>query len=246
MRYFLIIFAGFVLAAVASMSASATKLTPPSSYSNISCANVRCGYGMSCVETPGGPVCEPASSAPSCASTLCMVGNQCVETASGPQCVPAQPSHPTYPSQPSYPSYPTYQQQSCAYGGYYQYGRLVCYPPPAWRHPYQYGWGHYYDPRPVPRPVPRPAPRPVPRPVPAPQPKPAPLPRPPWYPHGPDYVKPAPDPGTGYCTMEYDPVCAEKPVVCVRSPCKADRKTFGNSCSARQAEYTILYKGTCQ
>lgn len=224
MRYFLILVAGFILASLAGMSASATKMTPP----GVSCANVRCGYGMSCIETPGGPVCQQQSL--SCANVLCAQGNQCVETRTGPQCVPAQPSYPTYPTYPSYPTYPTYPQQSCAYGGFYQYGRLVCNPPPAWRHPYQYGWGHYYRP-PHYQPRPAPTPRPTPRP------------RPPWHPDGPDIVKPE---QPRFCTMEYDPVCAEKPVVCVQSPCLPDRRTFSNSCRAKQESYTVLYKGECR
>jgi len=169
------------------------------------------------VETPGGPICQQQSL--SCANMLCAQGNQCVETSRGPQCVAA-------PTQPSY-----HQGQSCAYGGYYQYGRLICYPPPRWRAPYQNGWGHYYRP-PAYYDPPRPAPRPRPRP----------RPNPPWHPDGPDVIEPEPR----MCTMEYDPVCGEKPVVCVRAPCPADRRSFGNSCSAKNSGYTVLYKGQCQ
>lgn len=220
MRYLLIVLSGLVLAALAGVTAEATKMTPPSYVS--SCANVRCGFGNSCIETPGGPVCQQQTV--SCANVLCAQGNQCIETSRGPQCVPAQPS---YPSQPTYPTPPSYNHgQSCAYGGYYHYGRLICYPPPAWRTPYQYGWGQYYNPPPrytPPRPTPKPRPRP------------------PWHPDGPDVV----EPGPRMCTMQYDPVCAERPVVCVRSPCLPDRKTFGNSCMAKNDGYTVLYKGTC-
>lgn len=230
MRNLLIILSGIVMAVIFGAQfgteAEAQKMSPPDYAFSISCANVRCASGTYCADRPGGPVCEPITSRPTCASTLCQVGNQCVETSTGPQCVPNRPSYPAQPTQPSYPTYPSYNYgQSCAYGGYYQYGRLICYPPPAWRHPYQYGWGQYYRPQPVP--VPRPQPRP----------------RPPWNPWGREHVKPAPDPGV--CTMEYDPVCGEKPVVCVRSPCPPLRKTFGNACSAKNDGYTVLYKGVC-
>lgn len=225
MRYIYILISAMIMALAWSVSAQATKMTPP----GVSCTNVRCGFGTTCIETPGGPICQQPSL--SCANVLCAQGNQCVETSTGPQCVPARPAAPTTPSYPSHPVQPTYPQQSCAYGGYYHHGQLTCYPPPAWRHPYQYGWGQYYNP--PPRYVP---PRPVPRPVPAP--------RPPWHPQGPDYTKPAPDPG--FCTMEYDPVCAEKPVICVKAPCSPVRKTFGNNCQAKQDGYTVLYKGVCR
>lgn len=237
MRYLIILVSAFLMAIVWTVTADATKLTPPST-SNITCSNVRCGYGMSCVETPGGPICQQQSV--TCANVLCAQGSQCVESATGPQCVPNQPSYPTYPN------YPTYPQQSCAYGGYYQHGRLICNPAPSWRQPYQDGWNHYYPPRYYPpRPAPRPTPRPEPTPRPTPRPTPIPSPRPPWHPGGPDIVLPE-NPEPRMCTMEYAPVCAEKPVVCVRSPCPPVRKTFSNSCMAKGEGYTILYRGECQ
>ncbi len=218
MRYLVILLSGLILSVISNAaSAQAQKMSPPDFISPMTCANVRCGSGTYCAERPGGPTCEPMATRPTCASTLCQIGNQCVETNSGPQCVPIQPSYPTHP--------PYNSGQSCAFGGYYHYGRLVCYPPPAWRTPYQYGWGQYYRPQPVP--TPRPTPRP----------------RPPWHPN-PESVEPEQPPR--FCTMQYDPVCAEKPVVCVRAPCPADRKTFGNSCMARQDGYTVLYKGVCR
>lgn len=226
MRYLSLLFSIVFITLFWSMSAEATKPTQPGP----SCAMVRCGFGTTCIETPGGPVCEQQSL--SCANVLCAQGNQCVETSSGPQCVaaptqptyPSYPSYPTYPSYPSYPSHPTYPPQSCAYGGYYQYGRLICNPPPAWRSPYQYGWGHYYNPPPPPRP------------------RPSPQPRPPWHPDGSGSM----EPGPRMCTMEYDPVCAAKPVMCVKSPCPPIRKTFSNSCMAKNDGYTVLYKGQCR
>jgi len=203
-------------------SAEATKPT-------YNCANIRCASG-NCVDTPGGPICQTQTL--SCANVLCQQGNQCVESSTGPQCVP-NVTYPVQPVQPPTPpawQYPQYQQ-SCAYGGYYYHGQLICNPPPAWRNPYQNGWGYYAQP---PRYVP-------------PYYQPRPRPRVPWHPWGSDNVQPDPNPGGGtICTMEYDPVCAEKPVLCVRAPCPPVRKTFGNSCKANAEEYTVLYKGQCR
>jgi len=221
MRYIYSFFAVFSLYLIFASSAEATK---PS----YSCANVRCASGTTCVETPLGPSCEANYSAPTCASTSCMVGHKCVESPSGPQCIPMatppQP-HPTpYP-----PSYPSYHQQSCAYGGYYSYGRLICNPAPAWREPYRNGWNHHYYQPPryeYPRRYRR---------------------RPHWHPEGPDVMEPAPRPSEPtMCPMIYQPVCAQKTVVCVRSPCPPLRKTFGNSCEANAAGYSVLHSGTCR
>ncbi len=193
-------------------SAEATKPT-------YNCANIRCASG-SCIDTPDGPICQTQTL--SCANVLCQQDHKCVESSTGPQCVP----NVTHPAQPPTWHYPQYQQ-SCAYGGYYSYGQLICNPPPAWRNPYQYGWGYYAQP---------------------PRYYPAPRPRVPWHPWGPDIAQPdsAPDNNSRFCTMEYDPVCAEKPVLCVRAPCPPIRKTFSNSCKAEAEEYTVLYKGQCQ
>ncbi len=220
MRYLLIFVSAFLMVIVWTVSAEAKKQTPPGTTTSLSCSNIRCGYGMSCMETPGGPVCQQQSV--TCANVLCAQGSQCLETSTGPQCVPYKPTNPIYP------------QQSCAYGGYYHYGQLICNPAPTWRQPFQDGWGHYdrppvyhYPPRPTPRPRPTPKP-PIPRP---------PAPRPPW-----NSIEPEPR----MCTMEYAPVCAEKPVVCVRAPCPADRKTFSNSCMAKGNGYSIIHEGACQ
>lgn len=48
-----------------------------------------------------------------------------------------------------------------------------------------------------------------------------------------------------FCTMQYDPVCALVRVQCVRAPCPAVRRTFGNACLARMAGARILHKGEC-
>lgn len=218
-RYMVYICAAFTLTLIWMSSASATK---PS----YSCANVRCGYGNSCVETPSGPTCQAQTL--SCANMLCAQGSICKEFASGPQCV-AQSSPPGYyipnPPRPYNPSY--YQDQSCAYGGYYNYGRLICNPAPTWRQPYQDGWrqyvpppGYYAPPTYRPRPIrPRPG--------------------------VPEVIEPAP-PNAPICPMIYAPVCAEKPVVCIKAPCYPIRKTFSNSCVAKSENYTILYKGVCE
>lgn len=231
MRYFYFLMFAILMALVFGSPAEATK-------SSYTCANFRCATG-SCVDTPSGPICQAQTL--SCANVLCAQGNQCTETSTGPQCVPAS-SPPGYylPGQPDHnpplynpPNYspPTYNPpQSCAYGGYYQYGHLICHPAPSWRQPYQGGWGYYnappryYNPPTYHQPV---------------------RPRPPWHPSGPEIVQPSPNPNPTMCTMQYDPVCAEKPVVCVRAPCPAIKKTFSNACMARAEEYTVLYKGQC-
>lgn len=51
------------------------------------CAEVDCRAGTTCIETPGGPMCQPTLT---CASVLCVVGTTCVETPSGPSCEPNQ------------------------------------------------------------------------------------------------------------------------------------------------------------
>lgn len=203
MRYLYILMPGLVLAILWAANAEATK-------PDYSCANVRCGSGTACIETPTGPICQ---SQLSCANVLCAQGNHCIETTAGPECRPVDYG---------------YQNQSCAYGGYYHHGRLVCNSAPAWRNPYQNGWGHYYSPHYAP-------PRYTP-----------PRPRPPWHYYGnvPEVIEPTPREPI-LCPMIYDPVCAEKPVVCVRAPCPAIRKTFGNDCQANAENYTVLYKGQC-
>lgn len=50
-------------------------------------------------------------------------------------------------------------------------------------------------------------------------------------------MPPRPDPQPGFCTREYDPVCAER---------RGDRQTFSNSCMAEQAGYRIVRGGECR
>ena len=228
-RYLVYLFAALSLFLVTAGIASATK---PS----FSCANVRCGNGTSCVETPGGPVCQDQTL--SCASMLCAQGSICEELPNGPQCViqgppsgyyvpTPSPSYPQIPPGYYAPNPPNFQEQSCAYGGYYRYGRLICNPAPSWRQPYQGGYsqygpppGYYAPPTYQPRPTrPRPG--------------------------VPEVIPPTP-PSAPVCPMIYAPVCAEKPIVCVKAPCYPIRKTFSNSCMANAEEYTILHKGQCQ
>lgn len=47
---------------------------------------------------------------------------------------------------------------------------------------------------------------------------------------------PRPD-GPQFCTMEYDPVCAER---------RGNRRTFGNPCEADRAGYRIVHPGECR
>jgi hypothetical protein len=43
------------------------------------------------------------------------------------------------------------------------------------------------------------------------------------------------------CTMEYAPVCGEKQVQCVATPCDAVRETYSNSCMAGADGATIVF-----
>lgn len=45
------------------------------------------------------------------------------------------------------------------------------------------------------------------------------------------------------CTMEYNPVCAELQVQCIKAPCNPVQQTFSNSCMA--GDNPILYHGQC-
>lgn len=48
---------------------------------------------------------------------------------------------------------------------------------------------------------------------------------------------PRPDPGPGFCTRQYDPVCARR---------GDDRRTFGNACMADAAGYRVIRGGECR
>ena len=47
------------------------------------------------------------------------------------------------------------------------------------------------------------------------------------------------------CTMEYDPVCGEVQVQCIKEPCPPIRQTYGNSCMAGIEKAKIISKGEC-
>ncbi len=203
------------------------------------CANVRCASG-SCIDTPGGPVCQ--ANRLTCASTLCVQGTTCVETARGPTCQAN-----TSPPKMSPP-----------------YGHTN---PPS---------GPYVHPRPENRPYVRPQPRPYVRPHVQPRPSSSaqscrlvrtsqygqsfyrricePIrsyaPRRPYTPPKTYYgQRPVPIPiprPDAVCPQIYAPVCAQKQVQCFRAPCPPVKQTFGNSCEAGNAGYTIIQNGTCR
>ncbi|HPO11304.1 MAG TPA: hypothetical protein PLM63_01865 [bacterium] len=52
---------------------------------------------------------------------------------------------------------------------------------------------------------------------------------------------------TGACTMEYDPVCAEVQIECIKAPCDPVYQTFSNMCQMRKNKLAkFLYKGRCE
>ena len=48
---------------------------------------------------------------------------------------------------------------------------------------------------------------------------------------------PGPGPGPGFCTREYEPVCARR---------DGERRTFSNACLADRAGYDIVRRGECR
>ncbi len=48
------------------------------------------------------------------------------------------------------------------------------------------------------------------------------------------------------CTEEYNPVCAELQVQCIKAPCEPVFETFANDCKAKNRGAKILYKGECK
>ncbi len=201
----------------------------PSASAGATCASVRCASG-SCVDTPGGPVCQAQRL--TCASTLCAQGHTCVETYSGPTCLP-QTSHPQPPvsnagncswvrrpygqggfqrqcsnNPPRFTPPSTYSRRGRTYGGHNSNHNP--YTPPH-VHTAYCGHGSNGSHGPVtPRPVPTPTPRP------------------------------------DVCIEIYQPVCAQKAVQCFRAPCPAVKQTFSNSCKAAQAGYSVIYNGVCR
>lgn len=226
-RIYIPIMAGFIL----SLFAFGVFWAPNASASSITCANVRCAG--TCLDTPGGPVCTPRVT---CASTLCEAGNRCEERSSGPVCVPNT-------------SFPNTGVPNTGGPKPYVTPRPYVHPRPYVRH------------RPYASPRPRPYVRPRPRPYvnPAPQGDNCRTYRDSYRGYGyyrrdcarrpayrPDYPPaPTPRPEPQMCTMQYDPVCAQKQVQCVRAPCPPITRTFGNACQASVEDFTVLYKGTC-
>jgi peptidoglycan hydrolase-like protein with peptidoglycan-binding domain len=47
------------------------------------------------------------------------------------------------------------------------------------------------------------------------------------------------------CTLEYNPVCGAKPVVCITTPCNPVPTTYGNLCSMKADNAALLYQGEC-
>ncbi len=47
------------------------------------------------------------------------------------------------------------------------------------------------------------------------------------------------------CTMQYDPVCAQIQVQCIKAPCPPIKQTYGNACMAGAAGAKIISKGEC-
>ncbi|HEY4513989.1 MAG TPA: peptidoglycan-binding protein, partial [Candidatus Paceibacterota bacterium] len=48
------------------------------------------------------------------------------------------------------------------------------------------------------------------------------------------------------CTMEYSPVCASKPIVCITTPCNPIQETYSNKCMAYADGASVLYEGQCR
>lgn len=48
------------------------------------------------------------------------------------------------------------------------------------------------------------------------------------------------------CTMEYNPVCGEKQVQCIKAPCDPIKQTYSNKCELNKDKAKYLYSGTCE
>lgn len=48
------------------------------------------------------------------------------------------------------------------------------------------------------------------------------------------------------CTMQYDPVCAQKEVQCIKAPCEPVEQTYWNACMAWGDWAKVLYKWECE
>ncbi len=47
------------------------------------------------------------------------------------------------------------------------------------------------------------------------------------------------------CTMQYEPVCGEKQVQCITTPCDPIRSTYGNACMAAADQATVIFEWEC-
>lgn len=52
--------------------------------------------------------------------------------------------------------------------------------------------------------------------------------------------------GTIACTLEYNPVCGAKPIVCITTPCNPIPTTYGNKCAMEADGAKFLYAGECK
>ncbi|NTW22868.1 hypothetical protein HGA34_05025 [Candidatus Falkowbacteria bacterium] len=48
------------------------------------------------------------------------------------------------------------------------------------------------------------------------------------------------------CTMDYNPVCGQKKVVCIKAPCDPIKTTYSNKCMLSAAKAEFLYAGECK
>ena len=47
------------------------------------------------------------------------------------------------------------------------------------------------------------------------------------------------------CTMQYEPVCGEKQVQCIKAPCYPVYHTYGNSCTMSAEKGVFIHTGEC-
>ncbi len=60
-----------------------------------------------------------------------------------------------------------------------------------------------------------------------------------------DVPIPNPDDET-FCTTQYDPVCGEVQVQCIKAPCPPIKETFSNTCFAAKAGAFNVVPGECE
>ncbi len=52
--------------------------------------------------------------------------------------------------------------------------------------------------------------------------------------------------GARACTLEYNPVCGAKPIVCIPTPCNPVPTTYGNRCMMKADGASFSYEGQCK